>query len=231
MTTVFVCGCHIGSIFLELRVLTDNDALTGFMKEWGFSCLVGGDTLFDTGATLEVLRHNMDQMGISPSQISNLVISHDHSDHTGGLSILRETGPVKVFIPVGSRSRLRKTIISQGDSTIVEVEDVEGLSENIRVMGGFGGSIEEIVLVVDGRIGTGVITGCAHPGLDTILDRASIYSQLSWVMGGFHGFDRIDRLSEMDLIIPCHCTKRKEDILLRYPTTSSPCASGTNLTV
>lgn len=41
--------------------------------------------LFDTGASGEVLLHNMEVLGIDPQRLSALALSHGHYDHTGGL--------------------------------------------------------------------------------------------------------------------------------------------------
>ena len=41
--------------------------------------------LFDTGSKGNILLHNMKKLNISPDDITKLVISHGHYDHTGGL--------------------------------------------------------------------------------------------------------------------------------------------------
>jgi len=37
---------------MELKILYDNEAEEGFKSGWGFSCLVGDETLFDVGRRL-----------------------------------------------------------------------------------------------------------------------------------------------------------------------------------
>ena len=40
--------------------------------------------LFDTGQTNKVLSHNQAVLGLKPQDISALVLSYAHYDHTGG---------------------------------------------------------------------------------------------------------------------------------------------------
>jgi 7,8-dihydropterin-6-yl-methyl-4-(beta-D-ribofuranosyl)aminobenzene 5'-phosphate synthase len=41
--------------------------------------------LYDTGLNSNILLNNMDTLSISPDEITKLVLSHGHADHTGGL--------------------------------------------------------------------------------------------------------------------------------------------------
>lgn len=60
--------------------------------EWGFSAVVeanGRRLLFDTGAAPETVLRNAEALGIDLSSITDVVLSHFHWDHTGGLVTLR----------------------------------------------------------------------------------------------------------------------------------------------
>lgn len=60
--------------------------------EWGYAALVevdGRRVLFDTGANPDVVLHNAQAMHIDLSGVEDVVISHFHGDHTGGLLTLR----------------------------------------------------------------------------------------------------------------------------------------------
>jgi 7,8-dihydropterin-6-yl-methyl-4-(beta-D-ribofuranosyl)aminobenzene 5'-phosphate synthase len=74
------------------------------LGEHGFACLVdspAGRLLFDTGRGL-ALMHNLEVLGIDPSSIDAVVLSHGHNDHTGGLmKLLRQTGPRPVYAHPG----------------------------------------------------------------------------------------------------------------------------------
>ncbi|BDC35429.1 MAG: MBL fold metallo-hydrolase [Candidatus Methanoliparum thermophilum] len=57
------------------------------LGEWGLSILIEADDhkiLFDTGASISTV-HNADLIGIDLSKIDNIVLSHGHYDHAGGL--------------------------------------------------------------------------------------------------------------------------------------------------
>jgi 7,8-dihydropterin-6-yl-methyl-4-(beta-D-ribofuranosyl)aminobenzene 5'-phosphate synthase len=60
--------------------------------EWGFAALVEADDhriLFDTGAHPETALANAREMGIDLSEVPDVILSHNHADHTGGLLTLR----------------------------------------------------------------------------------------------------------------------------------------------
>lgn len=61
--------------------------------EWGFSALVevdGKRILFDTGRTPGLVLDNARILGIDLSDIEDVVLSHFHHDHTGGLMDMRK---------------------------------------------------------------------------------------------------------------------------------------------
>jgi len=75
---------------IQIKTISENTAGTPLvMAEWGLSMeiqLGSRKILFDTGAgNINVLRHNMMVMQVEPSEISRIVLSHAHQDHTGGL--------------------------------------------------------------------------------------------------------------------------------------------------
>lgn len=60
--------------------------------EWGYSALLevdGRTLLIDTGARPETVLRNAIELGIDLSTVTELVLTHSHDDHTGGLLTLR----------------------------------------------------------------------------------------------------------------------------------------------
>ncbi len=60
--------------------------------EWGYAALVevdGKRILFDTGARPRTVLENARELGIDLSTVEDVVLSHNHGDHTGGLLTLR----------------------------------------------------------------------------------------------------------------------------------------------
>jgi len=74
---------------LRITTLSDNTAGMGdsLLGEWGLSILVeanGKSILLDTGAGVSA-SHNAGRLGTDLTKIDNIVLSHGHYDHTGGL--------------------------------------------------------------------------------------------------------------------------------------------------
>ena len=186
---------------MKITIVYDNQADEGLKSGWGFSCLIEAQQkiLFDTGDSGENLIYNLRQLDIQPEGIAAVVISHDHWDHTGGLKeFLKLNNNAKVFRP---KSFSKPTEISPG----------------IYSTGALGTFIKEQSLVVNTQKGNVVITGCAHPGLGKIIDKAKQLGEIYGVMGGFHGFSALEKLQGIKLIAPCHCTKYSQKIKARYP--------------
>jgi 7,8-dihydropterin-6-yl-methyl-4-(beta-D-ribofuranosyl)aminobenzene 5'-phosphate synthase len=62
------------------------------MGEWGFAALVevdGRPLLVDTGARAETVLQNAAELKVDLSSITDVVLTHNHADHTGGLLTLR----------------------------------------------------------------------------------------------------------------------------------------------
>ena len=87
---------------MELRItdIVDNRAAEGFVAEHGLSLLIEhGDEriLFDTGAGV-ALRPNAVKLGIDLDDVTRIVLSHSHNDHTGGLGGLAPKCPIHVGV-------------------------------------------------------------------------------------------------------------------------------------
>jgi 7,8-dihydropterin-6-yl-methyl-4-(beta-D-ribofuranosyl)aminobenzene 5'-phosphate synthase len=83
---------------VDIFVLMDNEVESGqFQKEGGLSIMVRAhypegdlDILFDTAITGERVLSNMEKMNLDLSNTCQIILSHKHFDHTGGLlEILR----------------------------------------------------------------------------------------------------------------------------------------------
>jgi 7,8-dihydropterin-6-yl-methyl-4-(beta-D-ribofuranosyl)aminobenzene 5'-phosphate synthase len=82
-------GHRVGSLKITILSTMLADDGTG---EWGFSALVEADghrILFDTGYRPETVLDNARELGIDLSTVTDVVLSHHHGDHTGGLLTLR----------------------------------------------------------------------------------------------------------------------------------------------
>ncbi|MDI6889171.1 MAG: MBL fold metallo-hydrolase [Methanocellales archaeon] len=206
---------------MRITIIYDNELHVPKLKSgWGFSCLIENEkkVLFDTGWDCAILQSNLKALDINSRDIDIIVLSHDHWDHIGGLAWLLDANPdVEVYVPSSFSKRLKDEIISRAELT--EVDGPTKICDRIYTTGVLGTSIKEQSLVLKTKEGMIVITGCAHPGLSAILDKASSFGHAYGVIGGFHGFDDYDVLNDTSLIVPCHCTARKSEIARRFPDT------------
>ena len=89
---------------MRMKILMNDEAAPGWEAEHGLSLLfetTGATLLFDTGASPLVLE-NLRQMRIDPVQVTHLVLSHGHYDHTGGVAaVLPHLPHAEVFYSTG----------------------------------------------------------------------------------------------------------------------------------
>ncbi|AKB17387.1 MULTISPECIES: MBL fold metallo-hydrolase [unclassified Methanosarcina] len=205
---------------LRLTILYDNEANPGFSGSWGFSALLETDRetiLFDTGWDGTLLLKHMEKIGVDPASISKLVLSHQHWDHIGGLPEILHVNPgLTVYVPSSFSENLKREIKKKAD--LVEIKEAVEISNGIWSTGELGDKIKEQSLVLSTENGSYVLTGCAHPGIDVIMDAALCYGDIKGIIGGLHDGDRFDRLKEMELIAAGHCTVHKEKIKSAFPS-------------
>ena len=207
---------------LRLHVVFNNvPHKTGLETDWGFSCLVEGldkIVLFDTGGNGDILLSNMQHLGLDVNMVDAVVLSHIHGDHTGGLHVFLENNPnVTVYMPESFPASFQQEVIRLGITT----ETVSGprrLMDKVYSTGEMGWAIKEQALIVDTPLGLIVITGCAHPNVADMAEKAKTYlgKNIYLVMGGFHlsGSSHaeirtiIGRLKALGVkkIAPSHCT-------------------------
>lgn len=88
-TTVGSSAHEVRSLHITILSTMLADAGIG---EWGFAALVevdGRRVLFDTGHRPETVLQNARELGIDLSNVTDVVLSHHHADHVGGLLTLR----------------------------------------------------------------------------------------------------------------------------------------------
>ena len=222
---------------MNIKIVYDNQERYGFQFGWGFSVLVNNSLLVDMGERADYIRDNLRPFGIELSRIKEVALSHEDWDHVGGIDLLAEMPEVtEIYVPQsfseGIRTKIRR--LRPGISIIdVGKDAVEMKSGAIMTpqLTGFRRLKKEISLVL--RTGNGVvlITGCAHPGLSRIIRQAEKIGKVEAVIGGFHGFRKISSLRGIKLIVPTHCTRRKDAILAEYPTQARSGAAGMELNI
>jgi 7,8-dihydropterin-6-yl-methyl-4-(beta-D-ribofuranosyl)aminobenzene 5'-phosphate synthase len=217
---------------VELIVLYDNEAQAeGTEGDWGFACLVRGfeqTILFDTGRDPSLLRRNAQALGVDLAEVDVVVLSHPHGDHTGGLTaVLAENPGLAVHVPAGAPDALARGIEREGGA-VVRAQDATPIVPGVTTSGTLEGPVPEQGLLVGTADGVVLLTGCAHPGVVTMVRRARQLSgeDVRLVVGGFHlrGHslselrEVVEALDDLGVgrIAPCHCTGDEAEALLRH---------------
>ncbi len=176
-----------------IKVICDNYTTRDDLEaSWGFSCLIryqGRTILFDTGSDSVVLEQNMARLGIDPAGLDLLMISHQHWDHTGGIyAILNANRNLRVFVPCSFSAHFKSDLKRYG-AQIIEVQEAHEILPGFFTTGELEGLLPEQAALVRTSSGTLIITGCAHPGIVSIVETAKIIlpkDEIALVMGGFH---------------------------------------------
>ena len=192
------------------------------------SFLLNDTILFDTTESMEKLQQGLNFFKVNLGEITDVVISHDHWDHTGGLLDFIGAHPapsrLNVYFLPSFSPELKEQVLMTGVSlhinntpTIIQdgfflTGEIEGLYKGERK--------NEQGLVAEGEKGFALITGCAHPGITRMLKTASEIvggnCKPLLLAGGFHLMDKCEndiddvlhRLRQMGVekLGPCHCS-------------------------
>jgi 7,8-dihydropterin-6-yl-methyl-4-(beta-D-ribofuranosyl)aminobenzene 5'-phosphate synthase len=189
---------------LEIQILYDNTAAqAGLAPDWGFAALVtygGHRILFDTGAKPDVFMGNVKKLGVDPSSLEQVVISHVHADHTGGLAGL---------------TALNARLVVHGPAGSKPFEVVPGVYST----GLIAGSVFEQALVIETPKGLVILTGCSHPGVVKMVEAAVEQrgnKPVRLLLGGFHMLEqKSDEINaeitslkglKVAAAVPTHCS-------------------------
>lgn len=207
---------------LALTIVYDNNQYDRALEtRWGFSCYIKGTEktlLFDVGGEGSVLIGNMEKLEIDPHTVDAVVLSHVHYDHIGGLSyFLSKHSSVTVYMPRSLPQSVKDTVRLAG-AHLVEVHGPMKICKDVYSTGELGTFIMEESLIIRTSKGLIVITGCAHPGIVDIVERAKelIKSDVYMVLGGFHlCWMNLSQVKEVikgvkgagcKKVAPCHCS-------------------------
>jgi len=178
---------------ISILVVFDNyPYLYKLQTSCGFSCVVRGakqTILFDTGGSGNILIGNLWKLRIDPITIDLVFLSHDHYDHTGGLEALLAINPkIAVCLPQSFPQVFKSKVQALG-AKVVEVDGPTEFGNGVFSTGELGTSIVEQSLVLRTDKGIILITGCAHPGIVSVIEKTKEHfdnDEVLLVMGGVH---------------------------------------------
>ncbi|MFX0179560.1 MAG: MBL fold metallo-hydrolase [Candidatus Hodarchaeota archaeon] len=208
----------------ELKILYDNKCNeTGFLTGFGFSAAIynffsNKYLLFDTGGNGNILIHNIKKFNLNISQIENIIISHNHSDHAGGLNAIYHLNPkTTIYVPVKNTSSFKRAF---PEANIVGILEVKELDENIFSSGQINSSYipEQALFLKANENKIILLVGCAHPGLERFILKSQQLGEIKAIFGGFHGFNKFSYLKNIEVIGACHCTRHITSISELYPS-------------
>lgn len=137
---------------LKITILSTMVADLKGMGEWGFSAMVESDSsriLFDTGGGPNTVIDNAGNLDVDLKGVSQVVLSHNHIDHTGGLKAIRQQfstehtaahvyiGPAfftRTAIPVGMLKADSMAFVSSGGNFVV-IDRPQKISNGIYLTG------------------------------------------------------------------------------------------------
>ena len=209
---------------LTITLLYDKLCLTGFTGGWGLSIWIeyyNEVILFDTGWNGEILLANCKKANKNIKDITYIFLSHIHWDHVGGIVyLLNQDLPLLkgIIVPKSFSTHFKKELSSL--APVIEINDSktpQEISSGIYSSGVLGSNIKEHALLLKSNSDQiFIVAGCSHPFPTEFMNSAKHIGTNFGIIGGFHGFRQIEALSELEIIIPIHCTKQQKQILERY---------------
>jgi len=127
---------------VDVTVLSTMLADTAGIGEWGFSALVvvdGHRILFDTGARPETVLNNVRELKVDLTNVTDVILTHNHGDHTGRLITLRravrDKNPAALAVThVGEGIFLKRDVAIRGWEPMERVRTLyEGLGGRMVV--------------------------------------------------------------------------------------------------
>lgn len=222
---------------MRITVLVENNSRIDnyLLSEPALSFLLEVDKrkiLFDCGYS-DVFIKNAEKLNIDLNSIDNIILSHGHNDHTGGLVCLPknknitliahpnifdkkfEDNGIEYGCPI-PKSQLEKKF------NVILKKDVYWITENLCYLGeienNLSNDLDDTALVYKSQKGLIIIVGCSHSGIINILKYAQKVTgekRIYTILGGMHllnmSQNELSSLAndlhsfDVNLIYPCHC--------------------------
>jgi 7,8-dihydropterin-6-yl-methyl-4-(beta-D-ribofuranosyl)aminobenzene 5'-phosphate synthase len=106
---------------------------------------------------------------------------------------LKKNHEVSVYVPASFPGMFKKGVEDLG-AKVVSVEESIEICNKVHLTGEMVGPANEQAVILDSSKGLIVITGCAHPGIVSMIRRAKeiVNKNVYLVFGGFHLLNKRD---------------------------------------
>lgn len=232
---------------IKITVLVENNSRIDnyLLSEPALSFYIEADSkkiLFDAGYS-DILLNNAQKLNLNLENLTDIILSHGHNDHTGGLKYLnlknkniKLTAHPNIFDkkyePDGTEYGCPITKDELENKFKLNLtKNIYKISENIIFLGeienNVSDDIDDSALVYNIGNKLLIITGCSHSGLENIIKYAKKVTgidQIYGIIGGFHLLNLPDndiekiniylKKEQIELIAPCHCCDLKSKIIL-----------------
>jgi 7,8-dihydropterin-6-yl-methyl-4-(beta-D-ribofuranosyl)aminobenzene 5'-phosphate synthase len=204
------------------------------LAEWGLSIFIKTkniNILFDTGHT-DIYLHNAKHLNIDMQETDYVILSHYHSDHTGGMRYHPFKSKKKLVVHPDLIDKLPSSEASviKSDFDVKSHQQPYDIGDGVVFLGQIPrlndfevGSCynddmtDDSAIAIKTKNGAVVIAGCSHSGICNICEYAKKVTgqKLYSVIGGFHLFDDnknvVDKTLEyfktekIKYLYPMHC--------------------------
>jgi len=229
LSTSYIFGSSSETANNRIQIVVNNipgDADSNLMQTGGLSAWIeanGITLLFDVGGDYQSLLENFEKLNLDLNNLDAVIISHNHWDHVYGLpGIMKSAGnKPDVYVPEYSHRSIKE---QNPRASVIPVNKSHQIYPGIWSTGQLGASIHNTVIyeqsmIIEKNDSIYVLTGCGHPGIVEIVEKAkSMFPEKSIALlaGGFHlrdySIQDIEKISfrlikmGVTVIAPSHCT-------------------------